>query len=108
MHNKSIENMILKAARFGPFFTAGSATVIVLHAALYQLMKKGLLGRTDFYVMFVPVLLYFSVVVGLFILFIILCLRRSLSAVWYFISLLICSGGLVMALIELDGLMEVT
>lgn len=107
MSNRSAEGMIQKAARFGPFLTAGSAAVILLHAALYIVLRQGLLGQTSFYVMFVPVVLYFSAAMWVLALFVILCLKRNRSAAWYFVCLLIYVGGLVMALVEFDDFLAV-
>jgi len=84
-----------------------SAGVVVAHAAFYMVLKRGIFGQTDAILMALPVLMYPIAALVMFSAFVRLCKRKSMAALWYLLSALICAGGLVMAVVELNGFLGV-
>lgn len=84
-----------------------SVGFVLAHAVLYMVLKRGILGQTDAILMALPVLMYPVASLVMLGVCVRLCNRKSMAALWYLLSALICAGGLVMAVVELNGFLEV-
>ncbi len=81
--------------------------LLIAHAFLYSLLKRGVFGPTPAFLMATPVLVYSLFAVTMVVLAAWLSLKRRVAALWYFLAGVFLIGGLVMAVVEFDHFLQV-